>query len=319
MRWAVAIRLCPAGAAGAGAKFYPEWFSLQFDFAKPPFSFRAFALDRAAPKRLFRGRMTAPTDANLPLWVFPIMFATGLGAGFVDSIAGGGGLITLPVLFNLGIPPEFAFGTNKLQATFGSGSAAYHYTCHKLVDLRACVQGVIYTAIAAAAGSYSIIILDKHAPGIVKQIIPWMLLAVTAFVVFKPKLGEADVHPRMKPAVFYAGAGIALGFYDGFLGPGTGTFWTMGLMLGLGFNLTKATGYTKVMNVASNAASLAVFVAGGHIYYGVGLCMGIGQLLGARIGSRMVVARGTKFIRPIFLTMVLALTIKLLLDVYFKK
>jgi uncharacterized membrane protein YfcA len=263
--------------------------------------------------------MTAPIDASLPPWVFPVMFATGLAAGFVDSIAGGGGLITLPVLLNLGIPPEFALGTNKLQATFGSGSAAFHYVRHGLVSLRDCLRGVIFTAVSAAAGSIVIILLEKQVPGIVKQIIPWMLLAVAAFVFFKPSFGEADVHPRMKAGLFYALTGISLGFYDGFLGPGTGTFWTMALMLGLGFNLTKATGYTKVMNVASNAASLAVFVVGGHIYYGAGLCMGIGQLLGARIGSRMVVARGAKFIRPIFLTMVIALTLKLLFDVYFKK
>jgi uncharacterized membrane protein YfcA len=263
--------------------------------------------------------MTAPLDSNLPPWVFLILFVTGLAAGFVDSIAGGGGLITLPVLLNLGIPPQFALGTNKLQATFGSGSAAWHYAHHKLIDLRACVQGVIFTAIAAAVGSYIIIILEKHEPGIVKQIVPWMLLAVAAFVFLKPNLGEADVHPRMRPTLFYAVAGIALGFYDGFLGPGAGTFWTMALMLGLGFNLTKATGYTKVMNVASNAASLAVFVVGGKVYYGAGLCMGIGQLLGARVGSRMVVARGAKFIRPIFLAMVIALTLKLLYDVYLKK
>lgn len=263
--------------------------------------------------------MTAPLDSNLPLWALPVLFATGLVAGFVDSIAGGGGLITLPVLLNLGIPPQFALGTNKLQATFGSGSAAWHYAHHRLVSLPECLRGVIWTGLAAAAGSFVILQLEKHVPGIVKQIIPWMLLAVAAFVFFKPKFGDADVHPRMSAGWFYAVAGISLGFYDGFIGPGTGTFWTMALMLGLGFNLTKATGYTKVMNVASNAASLAVFICSGQLYYGAGLCMGIGQLLGARVGSRLVVARGTKFIRPIFLTMVLALTLKLLFDLYLKK
>lgn len=262
--------------------------------------------------------MIAPPDATLPLWVFPMIFATGLAAGFVDSIAGGGGLITLPVLLNIGVPDAFALGTNKLQATFGSGSAAFHYAHHKLVDLRACVPGAIVTATAAAVGSYIIIVLERHAPGIVKQMIPWMLLGVAVFVFLRPKLGEADVHPRMKRGVFYCIAGSALGFYDGFIGPGTGTFWTMALMLGLGFNLTKATGYTKVMNVASNAASLATFMAGGKIYYGAGLTMGIGQLIGARFGSRMVVTRGAKFVRPIFLTMVIVLTLKLLWDVYIR-
>jgi uncharacterized membrane protein YfcA len=110
--------------------------------------------------------------------------------------------------------------------------------------------------------------------------------------------------------------GLALGFYDGFFGPGTGTFWTMAYMLGLGFNMTRATGYTKVMNFASNLSSLVLFLIGGQAYFAIGLTMGIGQLLGARIGSQMVIARGTRFIRPVFLAVVFLLTLKLLYDSY---
>src|ERR1700726_1138941 len=119
--------------------------------------------------------LNAPPITSIPLWAFPILFFTGLVAGFVDSIAGGGGLITLPVLLNLGIPPQFALGTNKLQATFGSGSAAWHYARHRLVSLPDCLRGVIFTALAAAAGSFVILQLQKHAPDIVNQIIPWLL------------------------------------------------------------------------------------------------------------------------------------------------
>jgi uncharacterized membrane protein YfcA len=110
--------------------------------------------------------------------------------------------------------------------------------------------------------------------------------------------------------------GLVLGFYDGFFGPGTGTFWTMAFMLGLGFNMTRATGYTKVMNFASNASSLAFFLPGGNVSWAAGLTMGAGQVLGARIGSRMVITRGAKFIRPMFVSVVLALTLKLLYDAY---
>ena len=112
--------------------------------------------------------------------------------------------------------------------------------------------------------------------------------------------------------------GLGLGFYDGFFGPGAGTFWTMAFVLGVGFNLTRATASTKVMNFASNIASLALFLLAGQVVFAAGLAMGAGQLLGARLGSRMVVARGTKFIRPIFITMVLVLTAKLLYDAYQK-
>jgi hypothetical protein len=112
--------------------------------------------------------------------------------------------------------------------------------------------------------------------------------------------------------------GLGLGFYDGFFGPGTGTFWAMAYMLGLGFNLTRATAYTKVMNFASNLSSLAFFLLGRNVLWGAGLSMGLGELLGARLGSRLVIAKGARFIRPIFISAVLALTLKLLYDAYVK-
>ncbi|MDB6020410.1 MAG: hypothetical protein JWQ04_267, partial [Pedosphaera sp.] len=167
----------------------------------------------------------------------------------------------------------------------------------------------------AVAGT---LVVQQLNPSLLKHLIPPVLLAIAAYVYFKPQLGAEDIHPRMDRRWFYVVVGLGLGFYDGFIGPGTGTFWTMAFMLGLGFNLTKATGYTKVMNVASNVASLAFFALGGHVYYAAGAVMGVGQLLGAKAGSHMVVTRGTKFIRPIFLTMVVAVTLKLLYDSYWK-
>src|SRR5215467_4585091 len=112
--------------------------------------------------------------------------------------------------------------------------------------------------------------------------------------------------------------GLGIGFYDGFLGPGTGTFWTMALMLGLGFNMLRATAYTKVMNFGSNLSSLSVFLLTGHIHFVEGISMGVGQLLGAKIGAGMVITRGTKFIRPIFIVVVFALILKLLYSAYDK-
>lgn len=131
-------------------------------------------------------------------------------------------------------------------------------------------------------------------------------------------LGAEDLHPRMSRGWFDWTFGLLIGFYDGFFGPGTGTFWTMAFMLGLGFNLTRATGYTKVMNFASNLSSLAFFLLAGDVRWPAGLAMGAGQLLGARMGSRMVIAQGTRFIRPVFLAVVFALALKLLYDSYVK-
>ncbi len=256
-----------------------------------------------------------PSADSLSLWAFPVLFATGLVAGFVDSIAGGGGLIALPVLLGIGIPPQLALGTNKLQASFGSGSAAWHFARAGAVSVRDSLPGILFTLVGATAGT---LILLKCDPAFLKQFIPVVLLVLAGYMIFKPNLGEKDIHPRMPSNLFYPVFGLLLGFYDGFLGPGTGSFWAMAFMLCLGLNLTRATASTKVMNFASNLASLAIFAWNRQVLCGAGLVMGVGQLIGARVGSRMVVARGTKFIRPIFLAMVLVLTLKLLYDAYAK-
>jgi len=248
---------------------------------------------------------------TLENWQFPLLFLTGLAAGFVDSIAGGGGLITVPVLLKLGMSPSVALGTNKLQAAFGSGSATWHYAAARIVSLSDCKRCFLFTLLGAALGA---IVVQRVDPSFLRRLIPVLLLLVAAYTGLNPRLGDQDLRPRIRRASFDLAFGFLLGFYDGFFGPGTGTFWTMAYMLGLGFNMTRATGYTKVMNFASNLSSLALFLLGGKVYFGAGLTMGVGQLLGARLGSRMVIARGTKFIRPIFLTVVLALTGKLLYD-----
>ncbi len=248
-------------------------------------------------------------------WHLPLLFATGLVAGFVDAIAGGGGLITLPVLLNLGIDPKLTLGTNKLQATFGSGSAAVHFARAGTVSPRDCKRGFAVTFIGAALGT---LLVQQLPRDFLAHAIPILLVVVAVYFLLKPALGATDAPPRLSRGWFDAGFGLVLGFYDGFFGPGTGTFWAMAFVLGLGFNLTKATGYTKVMNFASNLSSLLFFLPGGNVLFVPGLTMGLGQLLGARLGSHLVVAKGVKFIRPIFISMVLAITAKLLYDNYLK-
>jgi len=251
----------------------------------------------------------------IPLWLYPPLFLTGLAAGFVDAIAGGGGLVTLPVLLNLGLSPPDALGTNKLQAVFGSGCATWHYGRAGLIDLRASVSGIVFTAAGAVAGSYAVLLLD---PGLLKRFIPLLLIVIAIYSLFQPRLGEADLHPRIPAAVFYPAFGLVLGFYDGFLGPGTGTFWAMAYVLGLGCNLMRATACTKLMNLTSNVASLGFFLCANHVLFAAGLAMGLGQVAGARLGAKAVLKRGTKFIRPIFISVVLAITVKLLFENFAK-
>jgi uncharacterized protein len=248
-------------------------------------------------------------NKSYPGWQLGLLFATGIFAGFVDSIAGGGGLITLPVLLSFGGDPRHVLGANKLQATCGSASAAWHYSQAKTVPWRDCVRGFLITIIGAAIGTWTVLRLD---PSFLKRAIPVLLIVVAIGVLLRPELGRLDVPPRVRRHWFDLIFGLGLGFYDGFFGPGVGTFWTMAFVMALGFNLTKATGYTKVMNLASNLTSLTFFAASGEVYYAAGISMGMGQFLGARIGSRLVIKRGTKFIRPVFIVIVLAVTVRLL-------
>jgi hypothetical protein len=137
-------------------------------------------------------------------------------------------------------------------------------------------------------------------------------MAIVAYILLKPKVGKEDKPARLTETVFYPVFGLLLGFYDGFFGPGTGSFWTIALVLLLGQNLVRATGTTKVMNATSNVASLSLFALGGQVLYGVGLVMAVGQLIGARIGAGLVVKRGVRFVQPLFLMMVCAVILRLL-------
>jgi len=247
------------------------------------------------------------------LWQFPLLFCTGAGAGLIDAIAGGGGLITIPVLLGLGLPPQEALGTNKLQASFGSGSAMFQFVRAGTIQLHESFAGVLWTATGAGLGAVAVQLLD---PGFLRRVIPILLIAIALYLLVSPRLGQADVRPRLGKGLFYGMAGLGIGFYDGFFGPGTGTFWVMALMLGLGYNMTKATGTTKVMNFTSNIVALGFFLAGGKVLFAQGLVMGAGQFMGARLGAKLVVARGTRFIRPLFILMVLAITLRLLWQGY---
>src|SRR5437667_7445059 len=150
----------------------------------------------------------------LKTWRLPILFGTGLVAGFVDSIAGGGGLITLPVLLSVGLEPKLALGTNKLQASFGSGSASWHYARAKAVALNDCVRGFVFSFVGAALGSLAVYQLNQ---AVLRRAIPILLIAVALYMLFKPELGKEDLHPRMRRFDFDLAFGLGIGFYDGFL------------------------------------------------------------------------------------------------------
>ncbi|BBO70725.1 UPF0721 transmembrane protein [Desulfosarcina alkanivorans] len=236
------------------------------------------------------------------------LWLAGLLAGFVDSIAGGGGIISLPALLAAGMPPHLALGTNKLQGTFGSMTAAFTYSRKGLVSLPEIPAGVIFTALGALAGTVTVQVLS---PDSLRHIILILLAGVFLYTLFSPDLGRLDRRPSMAAPVFFGCAGLVLGFYDGFFGPGTGAFWTIALVAVLGLNLKKATAHTKIFNFTSNIVALGAFFAGHQVVISAGLLMGAGQMLGAFAGSRLVIHKGTGFVRVFFLVVVAATIIKM--------
>lgn len=240
---------------------------------------------------------------DLPLISLGFLFGAAVFGGFIDSIAGGGGIITLPALLAVGIPPHFALGTNKLQSSFGSFTAALNYRRGNLVRFRELTLGIGFTALGAFFGTTTIQALSAD---LLKQVIPALLVAIFVYMLCNPKLGVMHKPHRIAPWLFYLIFGCVIGFYDGFFGPGTGSFWTIAFAIWLGFDLKKATAHTKVLNFISNIVALVTFVLGGHVILFTGLIMGIGQVFGAFVGSHLVLRRGTRFVRIFFLCAVAA-------------
>ncbi len=240
-----------------------------------------------------------------------LLFLAGLAGGFIDSIAGGGGLITLPALLACGLPPQMALGTNKFQSACGTGLAVFRYARAGLMRTPGLWLAVACAFIASAGGSHLVTFVSND---VLKQIIPWMLAAVAIYTALHPRFGLHQGRARIAPVVFALFFGCVLGFYDGFFGPGAGSFWTVAGVALLGLGLREATGYTKAANLASNMGSLAVFLPHGAVNFGAGAAMIAGQLIGAQLGSGFVIKHGAKFIRPVFLAVVFALTVKLIWD-----
>lgn len=244
---------------------------------------------------------------------YALLFVAGLVAGTVDAIAGGGGLITLPTLLGVGLPPPLALGTNKLGSVFGTASATWSFARQGAVDVRECGRGVLFTAIGAVAGAAAVRLLD---PALLGRAIPWLLAAIVVYMILRPALGETDRHHRMEAPAFYALFGLTLGFYDGFFGPGVGSFWTIAFVMLLGHNFVKAAAHTKVMNLTSNAAALAFFAIAGAVVVAPGLALAAGQIIGGRLGAHLAMTRGARFVRPIFLVMATLTIAKLIYQHY---
>ncbi len=236
-------------------------------------------------------------------------------AGIVDAIAGGGGLITLPAVLAAGLPPHVALGTNKGQAVFGSFAALVRFSRAGLVDGRLARVTFPFGLVGSLAGA-GLVLLVK--PEVLKPLVLVLLIAVAVFLTFRKTPPASDApEPGPRPRAQAIGALVALGIgaYDGFFGPGTGTFLIVGFSTLLGHGLARASADAKVVNFASNLAAMALFALKGVVLWKVALPMAAAQFTGAYIGAHLAVKGGDTLVRKVVLGVVLALVLKLGSDV----
>jgi uncharacterized protein len=246
---------------------------------------------------------------DILLQTLVLLALVGLVAGFIDSIAGGGGLLTVPALLLAGLTPMQALGTNKAQSVFGSGSASLAFARGGHVNWREMKLPFALSALGSALGAYLATLVSAE---FLRSFLPILLILIALYFAFKPDIGDLPGRQVLAPAVFTATIVPLIGFYDGILGPGTGSFFMLGYVALAGFGMLKATAHTKLLNFASNIGALAVFIAGGAVIWKIGLAMGLGQFIGARLGAGLAMKNGARLIKPLLVTVCIILSAKLL-------
>jgi len=235
-----------------------------------------------------------------------VLGGVGFAAGFVDSIAGGGGLLTVPALLACGLSPHATLATNKAQAVFGAASSVTSFWRRNALQKNRAPAAFALGFVGSLTGAYAVTLAR---PEPLKPVV-LVLLAVAAIIVMIPrdKLKPLNV---ANPAVAYAGTAFALGAYDGFFGPGVGSMLIVANVLIFGDTLTFASGNAKVVNFASNLAAIILFLFRGDIHWKLAIVMAVCNTLGAQVGSRLAMSRGDKLVRVVVLVVVFALIAKI--------
>lgn len=247
--------------------------------------------------------------AELTFEILLLLAAVSFLAGFVDSIAGGGGMITVPVLLLAGLTPVQALATNKLQGLFGTASATIAYASKGHVDLRKQLPWAGLSLLGGAAGAALATLLPGEWLNVV---LPVMLIAIALYFALKPNMDDVDRARRITPFLFGVTLVPLIGFYDGLFGPGTGSFFMLAFVTLAGYGVLKATAHTKLLNLASNLGGFIAFALAGAVVWQIGLTMGVCQFLGARVGAGLAMKNGARLIKPLLVVTCLALAARLL-------
>jgi uncharacterized membrane protein YfcA len=245
-----------------------------------------------------------------------LVLLAALGAGWIDAVVGGGGLLQLPALLLVpGLSPVQALGTNKLASICGTTTSAVTYYRRASPDLRTALPMAALALGSSAAGASVAALLPA---GVFKPVIVVALVAIALFTALRPSLGEVTAlrHSGRRHHGVAAAVGAVIGFYDGVLGPGTGSFLVFAMVGLLGYDFLAASAKAKIVNVATNLGALLFFVPHGSVFWGLGLVLGAANMLGGYLGSRTAAARGSRFIRVAFLVVVTALIARVGWDVW---
>lgn len=256
----------------------------------------------------------------MPHFIFHFNFLTiillvliAASAGLIDTLAGGGSLITVPALLMMGLPPVLALGTSKFQSCIGELNATIHFIRSKKVNFKTLLPGLFFTALGSVAGTCCVQLINNAKA---EKIIPWLLSVIVAYTYLSPYFIAEKTDQKISFALFFIVFGLCIGFYNGFLGPGTGALWVFLFMFFLGHNLVSASMHAKPLNMMGSFSSLIVFTIGHHVIYAVGMIMAVGQLVGSRIGAHLVLEKGVSLLRPLYLFVVTAMTFLLFVKMY---
>lgn len=253
-----------------------------------------------------------PALAHVLPIVCPLLFL----AGFADSIAGGGGTISVPSALLAGIPIHTAYGTNKLAMSLGTLTSVIQYGRKGKI----CWFTALFAAAGALAGAPLGALLAMHlSEKYLSYCLMVLLPAAALFLSLNKGFGQTPKHrdlSRLQQAVYALLIGLGVGAYDGFFGPGAGTFYIILFCTVLGTDLVQASGNAKVVNLASNTGALVTYILGGKVWFAAGLPMAVCAIAGNFLGSRLAIKNGARFIRPIMAVMILLILVKLILDVF---
>lgn len=252
----------------------------------------------------------------MELDIFNLVMLTVLGfiGAFINAIVGGGGLITVPALLAVGLPPATAIGTNKLAAALGNLTSMLTFLRAGKVNVRQLAPILPLVFIGSMCGALVIHLLPSE---ILRPLIILLLVAVLIYSILKKDLGQVRTGQRVSSRKKWLGylLLIGLGLYDGFFGPGTGSFMIF-VLLFMGFDFMQAAGNAKLLNLASNLAALIVFLFHGTVHFSYGIVLGLSMVVGAYVGSRLALSKGTGFVRVLFILITAALVIKTIYDYY---